>query len=88
MENTASKIEQLTDQAFGIAILVFFVGCIGSFFYSLYALAPVPGVGSVGGILGVGYGYMKWNVIRRAKIKNTSVTEVADLIKSETDSNE
>lgn len=85
MENTQSKVDQFTRDAFSILLILFLLGCIVTFFISLIKSELVPGGFSMTGIVGVFWMQIKWDVIKRTRIKASSVTEITDLINSETD---
>ncbi|MEP0133383.1 MAG: hypothetical protein ABJJ25_15390 [Eudoraea sp.] len=87
MENTQSKVDQLTRDAFSILIIVFLLGCIVGFFISIISSTMTTGLFSIGGIIAVFWVYIKWDIIKRTRIKPSKVDEISDLIKADTNSN-
>ena len=80
---TPSKVEQVSDNAFSILLIVLFVGSIFSFFYfTFFQDLGTNSLLSVSGTAGSAVLYMKWNVIRRTRINNASPSEIADLLNS------
>jgi hypothetical protein len=88
MENAQSKVDQLTRDAFSILLILFLLGCIVTFFISVINSRFGPGSISTAGIIAVFWVQIKWDIIKRARIKDSSVPELTELIKAETDSNE
>jgi hypothetical protein len=52
------------------------------FFVSLFSEKLVPGGVSAACIVGVFWVQIKWDIIKRTRIKDASVTELTDLIKA------
>ena len=88
MENTQSKVDQITRDAFSILLILFLFGCIIIFFISILNSKWAPGSISTACIIGIFWVQIKWDIIKRTRIKSSSVTEITELIKSETNSNE
>jgi len=81
MENQTTYVQRLSDDILCFILLIFAFGCLVQVFVSLYKELIGTGLFSTAGFTGAVLLYMKWNVVRRTKIKQSSVGEIGELLK-------